>query len=97
VRLFSLIPTVTATCTELLQQLDAAYVGFVVLGFTAIVLGSAMGWRWARNLYFRVAHLAPILLVYLEALIGVSCLLTTLENRPHLLGRGSHLRRRPDA
>jgi len=85
------------TLADLVVTIHAAYIGFVVLGFTAIVLGSAMGWRWARNLYFRVAHLAAILLVCLEALIGVSCLLTTLENRPHVLGRGSHLRRHPDA
>jgi Protein of Unknown function (DUF2784) len=73
---------------DLVVTIHAAYVGFVVFGFTAIVLGSAMGWRWVRNLYFRVAHLAAILLVCLEALIGVSCPLTTLENRLRVLGRG---------
>jgi Protein of Unknown function (DUF2784) len=73
---------------DLVVTIHAAYVGFVVLGFTAIVLGSAMGWRWVRNLYFRVAHLAAILLVCLEALIGVPCPLTTLENRLRVLSRG---------
>jgi Protein of Unknown function (DUF2784) len=73
---------------DLVVTIHAAYVGFVVLGFMAIVLGSAMGWRWVRNLYFRVAHLAAILLVCLEALTGVSCPLTTLENRLRVLGRG---------
>ena len=58
---------------DLVVTIHAAYVGFVVLDFTAIVLGSAMGWRWVHNLYFRVAHLAAILLVCLEALIGVPC------------------------
>ncbi len=53
---------------DLVVTIHAAYVGFVMLGFTAIVLGGAMGWRWVRNLYFRLAHLAAILLVCLEGL-----------------------------
>jgi uncharacterized protein DUF2784 len=73
---------------DLVVTIHAAYIGFVVLGFMAIVLGSAMGWRWVRNLYFRMAHIAAILLVCLEALVGVSCPLTTLENRLRVLGRG---------
>jgi hypothetical protein len=76
------------TLADLVVTIHAAYIGFVVLGFTAIVLSSAMGWRWVRNLYFRVAHLVAILLVCVEALIGVSCPLTTLENRLRVLGSG---------
>ncbi len=73
---------------DLVVTIHAAYAGFVVIGFAVIVLGSGMGWRWVRNLYFRAAHLAAILLVCVEALIGASCPLTTLENRLRMLGGG---------
>jgi hypothetical protein len=71
---------------DLVVTIHTAYVGFVLLGFAAIVLGSAVGWRWVRNLYFRAAHLVAILLVCFEALIGASCPLTTLENQLRALG-----------
>jgi Protein of Unknown function (DUF2784) len=64
----------------------AAYVAFVVIGFGAILLGSACGWRWVRNPWFRIAHLIAIGLVCVEALTGVACPLTTLENRLRALG-----------
>jgi hypothetical protein len=38
------------------------------------------------NFYFRVAHLAMILLVCAEALVGTSCPLTRLENVLRLRG-----------
>ncbi len=59
----------------------AAYVGFVVFGFAAIVAGSALGWRWVRNFWLRAAHLAAILLVAAEAIAGAACPLTLLEER----------------
>ena len=58
----------------------AAYVGFVVGGFAAILIGVALGWRWARNRYFRAAHLAAIALVCVESVVGVMCPLTSLED-----------------
>ena len=58
----------------------AAYVGFVVLGLAAILVGYAFDWRWVRNPYFRILHLAAIGFVCLESVIGIDCPLTTLEN-----------------
>jgi Protein of Unknown function (DUF2784) len=72
---------------DLVAAVHAAYVAFVVLGFVLIVLGVAMGWRWVRNVYFRAAHLSAILLVCVEALVGVVCPLTILEDRLRVLGR----------
>ena len=60
--------------------IHAAYVAFVVIGFVAILVGWAAGWYWVRNRYFRVAHLAMILFVCCEALIGTTCPLTLWEN-----------------
>lgn len=66
----------------------AAYIAFVVFGLIAILFGYAAGWRWVRNLYFRAAHLAAILLVCIEAIVGVACPLTTLENALRLRAGG---------
>ena len=65
---------------DMVVAFHAAYVGFVVFGLAAILAGSATGWRWVRNLYFRAAHFASILLVCAEAVVGIACPLTTLEN-----------------
>jgi hypothetical protein len=58
----------------------AAYVAFVVIGFAAIVAGALAGARWARSFALRAVHLAAILFVCVEAMIGAVCPLTTLEN-----------------
>jgi hypothetical protein len=60
--------------------LHLAYVLFVVGGLIAIWLGSALYWYWVRNWWFRVLHLAAILIVALEALAGLLCPLTWLED-----------------
>ncbi len=65
---------------DLTAVLHALYIAFVVFGFAAILLGCAMGWRWVRDVYFRLAHLAAIAAVCAEALAGWTCPLTTLEN-----------------
>lgn len=39
-----------------------------------------MGWGFVRNLRFRLAHLAAILFVVGESLIGMVCPLTLLED-----------------
>jgi Protein of Unknown function (DUF2784) len=70
---------------DLVAAVHAAYIAFVVFGFIANILGVAMGWQWVHNVYFRASHLAAILLVCVEALIGVSCPLTILEDRMRVL------------
>jgi Protein of Unknown function (DUF2784) len=71
---------------DVVVAIHAGYVGFVVIGFAAIIAGSALGWRWVRNPSFRIAHLIAIGLVCVEALTGVACPLTTLENHLRALG-----------
>jgi hypothetical protein len=65
---------------DLVTVIHAAYVAFVVFGFVAILIGWAAGWHWIRNFYFRLVHVAMILLVCCEALIGTICPLTIWEN-----------------
>ena len=56
-----------------------AYVGFVVLGFFAILAGIVLRWEWIRNAKFRLIHLAMIGIVVLESVGGMTCPLTTWE------------------
>jgi polyferredoxin len=58
----------------------ALFVAFVVIGQVLILAGLALGWRWVRNRRFRLAHLAAIGIVVLQAWLGVLCPLTILEN-----------------
>lgn len=57
-----------------------AFVLFVVGGFALIVAGGIAGWGWVRNRAFRYAHLAAIVFVATEALLGVACPLTVWED-----------------
>ena len=62
---------------DFVVTLHAAYVGFVVIGFVLILLGVVRKWDWIRNLWFRLIHLAMILVVVAEAWLGIVCPLTT--------------------
>jgi hypothetical protein len=55
------------------------YVIFVVFGLPIIFAGGVLRWRFIRNFWFRVIHLAMILIVVFEALFGISCPLTDWE------------------
>jgi len=61
-----------------------AYVIFVVVGQLLILIGIVLGWRWIRNLRFRIIHLVMILIVALESMGQLMCPLTTWENNLRL-------------
>ena len=69
--------------------LHVAIAAFITLGLPAVWLGWALGWRWIRNPWFRYGHLAAIVIVAAEAVAGISCPLTILEDAL----RGVHERR----
>jgi hypothetical protein len=71
---------------DLVTVIHAGYVAFVIIGTVAIVVGCAARWDWVRNFYFRVVHLAMILFVCGEALIGATCPLTVWENTLRVRG-----------
>jgi len=66
---------------DLIVLVHLAYAGFVVVGFLLILIGQLWGWSWTRHQGFRIVHLSFIGFVALEALLGVDCPLTVLENR----------------
>jgi hypothetical protein len=57
-----------------------AFVLFVVGGQVLIMVGAFVGWGWVRNLWFRLAHLAAIGFVIVQAWFGEICPLTIWEN-----------------
>lgn len=57
-----------------------AFVLFVVGGFALIIVGAAADWSWVRNRTLRYAHLAAIVFVAAEAIVGVACPLTVWED-----------------
>jgi len=57
-----------------------AFVLFVVAGFLLILIGLLAHWTWIQNRVFRIAHLAAIGVVVLQAWLGRHCPLTTWEN-----------------
>jgi len=58
--------------------IHAAYIGFVILGLLAILLGALLHWKWVRNFWFRAIHFLMILIVVVQAVAGIMCPLTTL-------------------
>lgn len=63
------------------------FVAFVVGGLGLIWIGAWRNWAVVRNLRFRLAHLAAIVFVAIEAIIGIACPLTAWEDA--LRGGGS--------
>lgn len=70
---------VYAFWADVIVALHAAYVGFVVVGELIIVVGALCRWRWVRNPWFRLVHLAMIAIVAYEALFHINCPLTDWE------------------
>jgi hypothetical protein len=64
---------------DLVVTFHFSYIAFVVFGLVAILVGLRLGWGWVRNPWFRVAHLVAIVIVAVQAIVGVVCPLTTLE------------------
>ena len=64
---------------DIVLYLHISFVIFVVAGLLLIIVGHFAGWQWIRNGWFRLAHLAAIGVVVLQAWLGVLCPLTILE------------------
>lgn len=56
------------------------FVLFVTGGFALILAGAALDWSWIRARRFRSLHLAAIVLVATESLLGMACPLTVWED-----------------
>jgi hypothetical protein len=65
---------------DIVLAVHFVFVLFVVAGLFLIWLGKALGWRWVQNFWFRALHLAAIVFVAAEAIVGVTCPLTLWED-----------------
>lgn len=73
---------------DVVLVVHAAFIAFVLLGLLLTWAGGLLRWAWVRDLRFRLAHLAAIGLVAVQALLGVPCPLTIWEDRLRLLAGG---------
>ncbi|HEV2294258.1 MAG TPA: DUF2784 domain-containing protein [Tepidisphaeraceae bacterium] len=71
---------------DVVLVLHTAFIAFVLFGLIVVFIGMAKRWEWVRNFWFRVAHLAAIAYVVVQALFGLVCPLTTLENNLRVRG-----------
>ena len=65
---------------DLVLVLHFSIAGFIVAGLILVWAGALAGWRWIRNPWFRYLHLAAIVFVAAEALLGTTCPLTIWED-----------------
>ena len=68
------------SAADALLVVHFAIVVFIVGGLILTWVGAALGWGWVRNRWFRYMHLAAIVFVALEALVGMTCPLTVWED-----------------
>jgi hypothetical protein len=78
-RMDALSPTLARCLADAILALHVGIVAFVVLGTLAILAGGPLGWRWVRNRAFRIAHLALMVFIALQAWLGQLCPLTVWE------------------
>jgi len=68
-----------ALLADFVAVIHCGYVAVVVLGLLAILLGGFLGWRFIRNFWFRSIHMTMIMIVVVQALLGLPCPLTVWE------------------
>ena len=71
---------------DVVVGLHLAYVAYVLLGQVVIVAAGALKLQWGRNPWFRWSHLTAIAIVAYEAVMGIRCPLSTLEECLRELG-----------
>lgn len=71
---------------DLLVILHGMLAAFAVLGALTVAIGGVLRWSWVRNFWFRVTHLALVVVVAMFPLTGRLCPLTDLEQWLRLRG-----------
>ncbi len=64
---------------DFVVAVHVVYVGYVVLGQLAILVGLIFRWKWIRNPWFRWTHLLLMSIVGIEAILDIVCPLTAWE------------------
>jgi len=66
---------------DLILLVHFAFILWVILGLLLVWVGRFAGWGWVRNRWFRVAHLASIAFVVVQAWFNKICPLTEWESQ----------------
>jgi hypothetical protein len=82
------VQTVYRILADALSTTHLTLMVFVVFGQLLILIGIACGWRWIRNPWFRWTHMTAILVVAVEAVLGINCPLTDWEDDLRYWGGG---------
>ena len=53
---------------------------FIVSGLFLIPIGYKFNWIWVKNKKLRIIHIVMMTFITLEALLGITCPLTSIEN-----------------
>lgn len=70
---------------DLIVFVHVLYVAFVIVGQLLIWIGWPLGWKWIRNFWFRIIHLAAIAYVVYEQIMEVRCALSIWEEQCRVL------------
>lgn len=65
---------------DLVLIIHFCIVFFVVFGLIALPIGCLSNYNWTRNTKLRVAHMLLMGVITLEAILGITCPLTIIEN-----------------
>ena len=65
---------------DLILIIHFCVVFFVVIGLVALPIGHLRNYSWTRNTKLRSAHMSLMGFVTIEAILGITCPLTKLEN-----------------
>ena len=73
---------------DAILMIHFGFAAFIALGLLLIPIGRLLAWNWVRHHRLRTLHAALMVFVALEAVIGLTCPLTTLE--AYLRGTQAH-------
>ncbi|MFM1770361.1 MAG: hypothetical protein RJA22_2890 [Verrucomicrobiota bacterium] len=84
-------PGLQRALADVVLAVHFAFAAFIVAGLVLTWVGRLRRWHWVGNPWFRGAHLLAMGYVAAEAVLGVDCPLTTLENwLRHGAGQAGH-------
>lgn len=72
--------SVSPWAAALVLGIHVGVIGFNLFWLAAIPLGAWRGWRFIRNRWWRVAHLAAMAVVAGQAVLGRACFLTLWQD-----------------
>jgi hypothetical protein len=69
-------PDLAHALSTLVLAIHAAVVAFNIFWMIAIPIGAWRGWRFVRSFWWRSAHIASLVIVAIQPLLGRYCFLT---------------------